>query len=788
MTRTLRTKLRRDVRRQRGAFAAITLTIFLGVTLFGATYDAFLNLKSSYDRAFSEYRFADLTVSGGDATALARLARRTPGVEAVQARTQIDLPIRVGPDKFLGRVVGVPAGRPAAVNRLAPRQGAHLAPRSGAAVLVEKHMAETFHLAPGDRVTVVGAAGPRRLRVAGVVSSPEYFWPSRSRQEVFSAPKDFGVVFASEPLARALAGRRSPNQVAIYYGEGRPDGALTGRLSAAAERLGAADVMTRAQQPSNSALQQDVTEFEQLAVLFPLLFLTAAALATGVLMRRLVASQRPIIGMLRACGFGRRQLVAHYLSFGLATGLLGALLGAVAGFELGRLWTGLYTDQLSIPLSVVEVRPVTISLGLAFGVLVGGLAAAAPAALAASVPPAEAMRRFAPARRGGLSLAERLVPPLRRLPVRWRMALRSIGRNPRRALSTVTGVVLALILILSFWVMIDSATLLIHRQYSDIERQDAQLVFRGPVSGRELDRIRRLPGVARVEPAAEIPVSLQANGRRYQTALIALRRDTRMHGFYLQGGGQTELPAAGLLAGSFVRGRLDLESGQSLIVGEPQSGARLRVPVTGFLDEPVGSYVYASLEAVRALAGGRLGAGNSAFVTYAPGADPERMRRVLSAAPGVAAFVDSQALLEYVNGYLGLYYLMIGLMVLFGGAMAFALLYNVIQSNLAERAVEVATLRAAGMPFGALARMITVENVVVASLGIVPGCLIAFELARLFMGQFSTDWFNFAVEARPLTFILSSLAILAVALLSELPGLRAVKRLDVAAVVRERSA
>lgn len=788
MTRTLRRKLRRDVRRQRGAFAAITLTIFIGVTLFGATYDAFLNLKSSYDRAFVQYRFADLTVSGGDAARFARLARRTPGVEAVQARTQADLPIRVGRDKLLGRVVGMPPGRPPAVNRLAPRQGASLAPPGGGAVLVEKHMASTFHLAPGDRLTVVGARGPRRLRVAGVVSSPEYFWPSRSRQEVFSAPKDFGVVFAAEPLARELAGARAPNQVAVYYRGGRPAAALTRRLSAAAERLGATDAMTRAQQPSNSALQQDVTEFEQLAVFFPLLFLTAAALATGILMRRLVAAQRPIIGMLRACGFERRQIVAHYLSFGLATGLLGAALGALAGYELGRLWTGLYTEQLSIPLTVVQVRPLTIARGLAFGILVGGLAAAGPAALAANVPPAEAMRRFAPARRGGLSLAERLLPPLRRLPVRWRMALRSIGRNPRRALSTVLGVVLALVLILSFWVMIDSATLLIHRQYHDIERQDAQLVFRRPLTGRELDRIRRVPGVARVEPAAEIPVSLRANGRRYQTALIALEPHTRMHGFYLQGGGQTELPAAGLLAGSFVRSRLDLRDGQPLSVGEPQSGARLRVPVAGFLDEPVGSYVYASLDAVRALAGGRLGAGNSAFVTYAPGADPERMRRLLSAAPGVAAFLDSQALLEYVNEYLGLYYLMIGLMVLFGGAMAFALLYNVIQSNLAERGVEVATLRAAGMPFGALARMITVENVLVASLGIVPGCLLAYELARLFMGQFSTDWFSFGVVARPASFVISALAILAVALLSELPGLRAVRRLDVAAVVRERSA
>jgi putative ABC transport system permease protein len=164
------------------------------------------------------------------------------------------------------------------------------------------------------------------------------------------------------------------------------------------------------------------------------------------------------------------------------------------------------------------------------------------------------------------------------------------------------------------------------------------------------------------------------------------------------------------------------------------------------------------------------------------------MRETLSRQPGVAAFADSKALLDYMNQYLGLYYLIIGLMVLFGGAMAFALLYNVIQANLAERAVEVATLRAAGTPFATLARMITVENVLITGIGIVPGLLIGYELARVFMGQFSYDWFSFEVQARSSTFVLSAAAILVVALLSQLPGLRAVKRLDVASVVRERSA
>ena len=80
--------------------------------------------------------------------------------------------------------------------------------------------------------------------------------------------------------------------------------------------------MTRADQPSNSALQQDVKGFQELAILFPLLFLTAAGLATAVLMRRVVTAQRPTIGMLRACGYSSRQVVGHFISFGLVVGVV----------------------------------------------------------------------------------------------------------------------------------------------------------------------------------------------------------------------------------------------------------------------------------------------------------------------------------------------------------------------------------------------------------------------------------------------------------------------------------
>jgi len=786
--RTLRRKARRDLRRQVGSFAAIALTIFLGVTLFGASYDAYRNLDASYGQAFLDYRFANLTVTGGESERIAAEAKRTAGVEAVQARVQADVPLHVGRDKFLGRVVGLPVGHQPAVNRVEVEVGSF--PRAGerASVLVEKHMAEAFDLGVGDGVTAVGASGPERLRIVGIASSPEYFWPARSRQDILPAPKDFGVLFAPEPTARGLAGAAGPNQVAVHYDGGRESAPLTANLSRRAGQLGAADILTRADQPSNSALQQDVKSFRELALLFPLLFLSAAALATGVLMRRLVTAQRPIIGMLRACGYSRRQVVAHYLTFGVVAGLAGGVLGAAAGIALAGVVTQAYTAELSIPVTLTSISPLTAAIGVAFGLLTGSLAAALPAFAAARVPPAEAMRRFAPAKRGRLSLAERLLPPLRRLPVRWRMTLRAVGRNPRRSLSTILGVVLALTLVLVSWGMIDTTQILVDRQYGEIDRQDAELYFRGALGPEELREVRRAGGVAEAEAGVDVPVSLSAGGERYQTALKGFARETTMHGFRLAGGGATTLPADGLLAGQALGGKLGIEAGESVEVTAPGTGVSVPAPVEAFLEEPLGTYVYAALGPIRRLAGPRLGLGNVALVRYAPGADREAMRRRLSALPGVVAFVDSSALKSTVDEYLGLFYAFVGAMLLFGAAMAFALLYNSIQANLAERSVEVATLRAAGTPFRTLSRMITAENFLVTAIGIVPGLIVGVEVSRLFLASFESDAFSFDLQIRTSTLILASLAILAVSLLSELPGLRAVKRLDIARVVRERSA
>ena len=165
---------------------------------------------------------------------------------------------------------------------------------------------------------------------------------------------------------------------------------------------------TRDDQPSYRALQDDVDSVGIFARLLP--FLIAAVVGTYVLLSRLVAAQRAVIGTLSANGLGRRTVRGHYLAFGVAVGAAGAAVGLVGGYFLGGWFTTQYTQALGLPLRVTSLHPTSLIIGALVGIAAAALAAFAPAWAASRMSPAEAMRISPPALRGGVSLIERVIP------------------------------------------------------------------------------------------------------------------------------------------------------------------------------------------------------------------------------------------------------------------------------------------------------------------------------------------------------------------------------------------
>jgi putative ABC transport system permease protein len=781
--RTLRTKLRRDLSRQKTQFVAVTITVFLGITMFGATYDSFQNLEASYAQTATEFTFANLTVVGGDVIQLADDQAGHPAVEAVSTRTVADLPFRLGETKLLGRVVGVPESGPI-VNEILVLEGS--GSTGPASVMMEEHLANHFDITPGDTFEIQTPSGWTTVEVTGLISSPEYIWPAASRQEIITTPDNFGVVFAAETTARSLSGIDGPNEALIYYAEGNENDDLSESLTVGAYELGALEVFTRAEQPSNAALEEDLRGFEELGLFFPILFLTAAAMAAYVMITRLVHAQRPQIGILLANGFTRRQVLRHYLGYGLVPGLIGSIPGAIAGVLLARAITGLYTDFISVPITVIEFYPSTLLAAIFLGLLATIVAALAPALAASRLSPAESMRGSTPPGKGRISLAERLLPPLRQLPIRWRMTLRGIERNTRRTVYTVVGVVLSLTLILVSWGMLDTIESLLERQFVQIQKEDARVYFSATAGPGDLAAIESIDGIAGAEPSLELPVVIEANGERYETFLVALDPETDTRTFFTGRKTTVPLPTDGVLAAIGVGENLKVTAGDAVTVTVGGIDLEFETEIGDIIDEPLGSMVYISHTYAEELAGFALPT-TSALLTYDEGADSSQIRNLIVELPQVAAFEDANAIYNIAKDFMGLFYVFIGVMLAFGGAMAFALIFNTMSVNIAERSREVATLLAVGTKRRTISKLITTENLIVAAIGIPLGLLVGYLTSAAAMASFQSDMFRFELYVRPLTFVWSALAILIVALISQWPGLRAIGNMDIARVVKERS-
>ena len=164
------------------------------------------------------------------------------------------------------------------------------------------------------------------------------------------------------------------------------------------------------------------------------------------------------------------------------------------------------------------------------------------------------------------------------------------------------------------------------------------------------------------------------------------------------------------------------------------------------------------------------------------------LRTTVTDLPQVAAFEDANVLYDLMQRFMILFYAFVGVMLVFGGAMAFALIFNAMSVNIAERTREVATLLAVGTERRSISRYITAENLLVAAMGIPLGLVVGTFAASAALSSFNSDLFAFKLYIQPSTYVLASLAILVVALISQIPGLRAIRRISIPKIVKERSA
>jgi lipoprotein-releasing system permease protein len=119
--------------------------------------------------------------------------------------------------------------------------------------------------------------------------------------------------------------------------------------------------------------------------------LTVALGIASVLVVSVIQKSREI-GILRAMGTSRQQVLRVFLIQGGAMGLAGSVLGSLLAWGFLLVWRAVAKNPDGTPMFIIEMEPSLFAIAAVGATLVGILAAAAPARRAARLDPVVAIR------------------------------------------------------------------------------------------------------------------------------------------------------------------------------------------------------------------------------------------------------------------------------------------------------------------------------------------------------------------------------------------------------------
>jgi putative ABC transport system permease protein len=780
-------KLLRDFTRLWPQALAIALVVAAGFATLILGVGAGRSLQETRAAYYERYAFADVFVTLKRAPKeLGGRIREIPGVAQIDVRivrgTLLDVPGLKEPAS--GIAISLPSHTGANLNKLHLRVGRLPQSDKPDEAVVSEGFARANNLGVGAQFSAILDGRKRTLRITGVALSPEYIY-AMAPGDLVPDDRRFAVMWMpEETLAAAFDLDGAFNSVAVKLLPGTRSEDVIAALDKLLERYGGLGAYTRENQTSHAFLDSELNQLAAMSRIVPPIFLAVSAFLINMTLSRLIALEREQIGLLKALGYARTAVAAHYVKFVLLIACAGSLIGAVAGTWLGRGMTQLYGNFFHFPFLIFERDPDLYVIAFAISASAAVLGALRAVLMAFALPPAIAMQppvpqTFAHLPFEGLSAFARLS----RLTV---MSLRGMLRAPARALTTLLGLSLATSLLITAMFTFDSVDYMIDVSFFRTARQDASLVFNDVKAERSLQAVARLPGVMRAEGYRAVAVKLRNGHVARRTSIIGKARGQDLNLLIDSDLEKVEPPEQGLLINARLAQVLGVKRGDSLEVEVLEGRRTTRVAVVSDIVESyLGLGATMEISALnRLLQEGPVLSG--AHVAL----DDGRLNEFYSAVketPAAAGLMLQKLSLAKFRETIGQNInIMTTMYIALAVIIAWGVVYNSARILLSERARDLASLRVLGFSRGEVGRVLLTEVVLLVLLAQPLGWILGQSFAWAVIQGFSSDLFSvpFVIESR--TYARASLVVLAAAAVSILVVRRRIDTLDLVAVLKTR--
>lgn len=778
-------KLWRDLNRMKGQAFAVALVMACGLAMMIMARSLIKSLDTTRREYYESNRFADVFANLKRApNTLADRVRALPGVAEVQVgiSMQVTLDIAGLAEPASGLVRSLPDFGQPELNQLFLRTGQWLSAERRGEVLVGEAFAAANQLRPGDSVTMLLNGRRQTLRIAGIVLSPEFIFESRPGAAL-PDNRTYGIFWMRySDVAAAFDLDGAFNFVSLTLEPGAVERLVIAALDRLLTPYGGRGAYGRSDHPSHIRVSDEIRVLKALSIGFPVVFLSVAAFMTNSILSRLLNLQREQIAILKAFGFGNRQIAVHYLKFAFVMVAGGTVLGSLGGIGLGLRLVHLYIAFFRFPELnfMLNKSALSVALLVCAGAAMTGVFSAVRRA--ARLPPAEAMRPEPPADYRP-ALVER-TGIARWLSHTFRIAVRNIERRPMQALFTVAGLSLATGILVVPNAFRDSVSYVLDYQWDTLQQQDLSVGLVEPAHAAVNHLFRRLPGVVTMEPFRTAFVRIR-NGPRQRQLPLQGQLPSALHNRVIdQDNHRIVLPAQGVVLSSKLAEALQARLGDDLVI-EVLEGKRptLILPLVGLSEDLAGVAAYTDLHSLNRLLGeGDIVSGASFCLDANRQAD---FLRALKDIPRVSWVAIKKSLRENFRNTtaasIGLFqkvYMVLAMIVSFG------VVYNNARISLAERARELATLRVIGFSRREVGGVLLTELSVLALLALPIGLALGTGFATAIVSAVNTETVHLPVILTSSNYAFAALTVLVASATSAVVVLRRVNRLNLVSALK----
>lgn len=496
---------------------------------------------------------------------------------------------------------------------------------------------------------------------------------------------------------------------------------------------------------------------------FPSIFFLVAALISLTTMTRMVEEERIEIGTLKALGYSKLSIARKYLLYAVFATLGGSLFGAAVGLKVlpTIIITAYKIIYPNIPRIFAPFNLYYAALATILAVVCVELATFFSCYRELYEKPAQLMRPVAP-KTGRRVFLERIGFLWKHLNFTRKATIRNLIRYKKRFFMTIFGIGGCMALLLVGFGIKDSIFVIYSRQFEEIMTYDASVAIEAKATEDQIQALEEeLYGNSSIKASTKLmdaTVELGFEGQTKSLTMYVPEDKEALKAYIIfrtrVGHDILTLEDDGVILTEQIARNLGIHPGDTISI--KKGDQEVQAKVSSITENYMTHYLYLSSEYYRTLFG-KAPDYNEYLVKLYDNDEQEEMKvgNALLEQPATAGIFYTSYFHDLLSNVLTSLNIVVWVLIISAGALAFVVLYNLNNININERRRELATIRVLGFYNNELAAYVYRENIILTMIGTLVGIGLGILLHRYVITTVEIDLVMFGRNIDPSSYVYS---------------------------------